>query len=267
MTTRAAIAGAILALFLGVPESHLLRAIPVDPSKSFISEVPAVVPSFPFQVGETLDYRLTWSMFSNAATVRMQVVEQRDFFGTPTWHFRASVHSQIPLRSFAIVDDQFDSYAEMATLDSKQYETYLDELGEKQTAITRLVAPGEPRPTRSTMHSTILLVKAHTRDPLAALYALRAFDWRHASELRGPVWDGEDLYEMRANLEAADEAIQVAGREERATRILVRLFRGGADSRTRCSIWFSQDAARVPLVMDAQVPYGRVRAELLSKHE
>lgn len=202
-----------------------------------------------------------WSVFSNAAAVQLSVVETRNFFGTQAWHFRASAHSQVPLRSFAEVDDQFDSYADLTTLDSKQYEAYLSEMGERQTSIARMTTAGERRPAGT----AVVLVKPHTRDPLAALYALRVFDWKHSAEFRGPVYDGEELYEMRATLEVADEAIQVSGRDERGSRISVRLFRGGQLSRTRCTFWLSQDAARVPLVIQAEVPYGSVRAELVSR--
>jgi hypothetical protein len=202
-----------------------------------------------------------WSVFSNAASVQLSVVETRDFFGTPVWHFRASAHSQVPLRSFAEVDDQFDSYAERSTLDSKQYEAYLSEMGERQTSIARMLGEGELRPART----SVVLVKPHTRDPLAALYALRAFDWKSSAEFRGPVYDGEELYEMRATVEAEDDTVQVEGRDERGTRISVHLFRGGLLSRTRCTLWLSQDVAKVPLVIQAEVPYGTVRAELVSR--
>ena len=261
---RAAIAGALLVAFCGVLGSSLLRAAAQQPTGSRRASTAiedGAARTFPFGPGEILDYRLIWSVFSNAAAVQLSVVETRDFFGKRVWHFRASAHSQVPLRSFAEIDDQFDSYAELATLDSKQYESYLSELGERQESIARLVASGEPQPART----PVVLVKPHTRDPLAALYALRAFDWKQASEFRGPVYDGEELYEMRATLEAADEVIQVAGRDERGTRISVRLFQRGQLSRTRCTFWLSQDAARVPLVIQAEVPYGSVRAELVSR--
>jgi uncharacterized protein DUF3108 len=250
-----AIAGAFLLALCGIAKSY--------PAQHRALSGPAfsIAGSFPFHTGETLDYRLIWSVFSNAAAVQLSVVETRDFFGTPAWHFRASAHSQVPLRSFAEVDDQFDSYADLATLDSKQYEAYLNEMGERQTSIARMLAAGEPRPART----PVVLVKPHTRDPLAALYALRAFDWKRSTEFRGPVYDGEELYEMQATLETADDAVQVAGRDERGTRILVRLFRGGVLSRTHCTIWLSHDAARVPLVIQAEVPYGSVRAELVSR--
>src|SRR5580693_5061141 len=239
----------------------LLVAILAAPALRGQNEKTSLLAYIPFAAGELLSYRLTWSVFSNAATVRLAVVEKRDLFGIAAWHFRASAHTQVPLRSVAEIDDQFDSYAEIATLESRQYESYLNELGEKQNTVLQLAAARQAARGRA----AVVLVKPHTRDPLAALYMLRAVDWQRTAEIRGPVYDGEDLYEMRARLELPNDTISVAGQNVTATKIAVVLFRGGYESRTRCWIWLSQDAARVPLVILAQVPYGSVRAEMVSR--
>jgi hypothetical protein len=266
------LATGLLIAFAATPEPREAKNMSATPLKSwfqnplrpsgghkFPAEESSVLNSAPFRAGEILNYRLTWSVFTNAATVQLAVVERRDLFGTPTWHFRASAHTQVPLRSLAEIDDQFDSYAEIETLESKQYETYLNELGEKQNTVLQLVSTREPKKNRA----SVVLVKPHTRDPLAALYVLREIDWQHTSGFRAPVYDGEELYEMEARVELATDVIMVAGRQMKATKISVKLFRGSYLSRTRCSIWFSQGAERIPVVIDAQVPYGNVRAELL----
>lgn len=215
----------------------------------------------PFRPGEILNYRLTWSVFLNAASVQLGVVEWRDFFNTPTWHLRANVRSQPPLRSLAEVDDQFDSYADTASLESRQYEIYLDELGDKQNTILQLVSTSTPNKGQV----PTVLVKPHTRDPLAALYLLRTIDWKRTLEFHAPVFDGVDLYEMSAHVDSPSELISISGHHVNAIKISVHLFRNGQQSRTKCSVWLSQDHARIPLLIEADVPYGRVRAELVSK--
>jgi len=245
------------------PNSASQNSASVKGGSKFIAEKSSSAVPVPFRTGEVLNYRLTWSVFLNAAAVQMAVVEKRDLFGTATWHFRASGHTQVPLRLLAEIDDQFDSYADTANLESEQYETYLNELGEKQNTVSQLVSTSQPNKN----HASVVLVRPHTRDPLAALYALRAIDWRRTPEFRAPVYDGEDLYEMRARLELATDVVNVAGRDMKATKILVQLFQGAHQSRTQCFIWFSQDVASTPVLMQARVPYGSVRAELLSKIE
>lgn len=215
----------------------------------------------PFRAGEILNYRLEWAPFSNAASVQTAVVERRDLLGWQTWHFRASVHSQPPLRNLFEVDDQFDSYTDVANLDSHQYEMYLDEMGKKQDAVLHLIAIGQPR--RGNVAPVI--VQPGTRDPLGAFYALRAADWKRTPELRVPLYDGSDLYEMRAHLEVAQETVAIAIGNYQATRIAIHLFMHGKEVlKTNFSVWLAHDAARTPVLVVAEMPFGNFRGELTS---
>ena len=54
---------------------------------------------FPFQVGESFHYKLSWATFAHAADVQLDFVERRDLFGQATLHFRAGLHSFPPLRT------------------------------------------------------------------------------------------------------------------------------------------------------------------------
>lgn len=213
----------------------------------------------PFLVGETLNYRLEWAAFANAASVQTAVVERRNLFGWQSWHFRASVHSQPPLRTLFEVDDQFDSYTDAATLESRQYEMYLNELGKKQVAVLHLVAIGQP--ARGNVAPVI--VQPGTRDPLGAFYVLRATDWRRISEVRVPLYDGGDLYEMRAHLEVPVQTVAITSGNFQATKIAIHLFMHGKEvAQTSFSLWLARDAARTPVLVLAEMPYGSVRAEL-----
>jgi hypothetical protein len=93
----------------------------------------------PFRSGENLDYRVLLSKYAlNAAKIEIMVVEQRNFFGHPAWHFRASAHTMDTTRTLFPLDDQFDSYTSAANLFSLQFEEYLHERGETQTNVYRM---------------------------------------------------------------------------------------------------------------------------------
>jgi Protein of unknown function (DUF3108) len=217
--------------------------------------------AMPFRSGEILNYRLEWAPFSNAAVVRTEVVERRNLYGWGTWHFRATVHSQLPLRNLFEVDDQFDSYTDAATLESHQYEMYLDEMGKKQDDVLHLVAIGQA----SRGNVAPVIVQPGTRDPLGAFYMLRATDWKRTPEVRAPLYDGSDLYEMRAHLEVPVETVATAMGNFQATRIAIRLFlHGKVVPETSFSVWLERDAARTPVLVLAEMPYGTVRGELIA---
>ena len=123
----------------------MLEGIEVRGNTTTLTRV--VLRYVPFRSGEKLDYRVLFSKFSvNAAQIEISVIEQRNFFGHPAWHFRAAAHTMDTTRVLFAIDDQFDSYTSAASLFSLQYEMYLHEQGKSQTNLYRMTADGDPAP-------------------------------------------------------------------------------------------------------------------------
>jgi hypothetical protein len=225
------------------------------------SDPPVKPLAMPFRAGEKLNYRVSWAAFSSAASVELAVPEQRNLFGYATWHFRALAHTLSPVRSLFPIDDQFDSYTDASTLESRQYETHLDEIGKIEDQVFHFLPSGEA----SRAPGPSIVVLPGTRDPLGTLYALRRIDWDRTPEFRGPVYDGRDLYEVRARRDAAGEPVKVAARSFSASRVSVDVFQHEKEiSAVHFTVWLADDASRAPVVMQAQLPFGTLRAELLS---
>ena len=215
----------------------------------------------PFHVGESLNYRVSWTAFAEAADFQMSVVERRNLFGWGTWHFRASAHTVGPVRSLFEIDDQFDSYTDAVSLASRQYEVYLSELGRKQNQVIHMVATGE---TARTSGPSVAVLPG-TRDPLGALYVLRGVDWKTTPEVRAPVYDGHDVYEMRAKLESPAETISVAAGKFSCSRVSIAAFENQKQvSGISFFIWFANDFARTPVQIQAVLPFGNLHVELTS---
>jgi hypothetical protein len=239
------------ALLLGAALPLAIAAFAHPPAESLL----------PFRIGETLNYQVQWSAFASAAAVQLTIPERRDLFGSRTWHFRASAHTLSPLRAFLTVNDQFDSYADAATLESRQYEMYLDEMGQKETEVLRLVPIGQSRRG----NGAGVAVLPGTLDPLAALYALRGVDWQHQTEFRAPLYDGHDVYQMIAARQVPSETVAVAAGYFSATRLSIELFEPGKDApESTFSVWLARDPAHTPILVEAELPLGNVRAELTS---
>ncbi len=242
------------------PRANTSQTPSAAPGKALTSsKIAAEEASLPFRVGETLNYRVEWAIFPNAAALQMSVVERRNLLGWQTWHFRASAHSEAPARTLFEVDDQFDSYTDATTLESHQYEMYLNELGSQQYDVMHLVAIGQAN--RGNVAPVI--VQPGTRDPLGAFYALRAVDWQHTADFHFPVYDGSDLYEVGARQEAASDAIVVDAGKFQATKISLRVFEHGREvPHLNFLVWFAHNPARTPLLVLADMPLGNVRVEL-----
>jgi hypothetical protein len=215
----------------------------------------------PFRIGETLTYHVTWAGFSSAATAELSVPEHRQILGWRTWHFRASARTLSPLRTFMSVDDQIDSYADVKTLESRQYETHLSEMGSIEN---RILNPSPiDQPHRTGIPAVAVL--PGTLDPLGTLYALRTVDWQHTDEFRAPVYDGQDVLEVRARQEVPNETVAVDAGNFPATRIAILLYKKGADvSQESFSLWLASDLPRTPVLLQAELHLGSVRVELAS---
>jgi len=233
---------------------------PKTRSKTPAVEAPAVAP-VPFRAGETLEYRVLFSKYSvNAAKIETSVIEQRNFFGRLAWHFRAAAHTMDTMRLLYAIDDQFDSYTSAASLFSLQYEMYLHEQGKEQTSHFRMTTNADPAPG----DVTALRVVPGTRDAIGFLYALRAADWQVVAELKAPVFDGRRLYEAVARIDTPQGNVSVPAGNFPAFRVAVRLFDNGKElTDTRLWVWIARDAAHTPVLVEADVPFGTSRIELM----
>jgi len=242
-----------------LPQSNAVGGRPT--TKQHAKTAPTPELPVPFHVGERLDYRVAWATFSNAASIQLAAPEKRDLFGWHTWHFQAAVHTVNPVRTLFAIDDQFDSYTDSSSLESRQYENYLDELGKKESEVLHLIPTGEkPRAPGSAV-----VVLPGTRDPLGMLYALRVAEWQKSPEMRAPVYDGNNVYELRANLETTADRVNVDAGTFKAQRIAIRLFQNGTEnSAIHFTLWLANDAARTPVQIAAELPFGSLRVELTS---
>jgi len=215
----------------------------------------------PFRPGEKLSYRVSWSLFSSAASLELSAPERRDLFGYPTWHFRGVAHTLNSVRALFPIDDQFDSYSGVATLECLRFERHLNEMGKSTNEVLHLA----PSNRRSQLPPPIVIVPRDTRDPLGAVYSLRGVDWRRRPDFRAPVYDGRDLYEMRASCDSTEESVKVAAGAYSASHISIRVFRNQKElAAVHYRLWIAADAARTPVLLEADLPFGTIRAELTS---
>jgi hypothetical protein len=265
--TLAAVVIAALATAPSYPSARAAQSTAPHPQAKGSAPKPATKPkaspeaAVPFHIGEKLTYRVAWATFSNAATVELAIPEKRELFGWQTWHFQAAIHTVSPVRTLFAIDDQFDSYSDSTTLESRQYESYLNELGKTEKDVLHLIPSGQ----RPRAPGPAVIVLPGTRDALGMLYALRAADWSKAPALIAPVYDGANLYELHATLENGADAVKLDAGSFTTQRIAIRLFQNGKENPAiHFRLWLATDAARTPVLIAAQLPFGTLRVELTS---
>jgi hypothetical protein len=103
-----------------------------------------------------------------------------------------------------------------------------------------------------------------TRDAIGFLYALRAADWQVIPELKAPVFDGRRLYDVIARIDTPQGIVSVPAGNFPAFRVAIRLFDHGKEiADTHLWVWIARDAAHTPVLVEAEIPFGTCRIELL----
>ena len=212
-----------------------------------------------FQVGEKLQYRISWASLMTAATAELAVNEKRPFYGREAWHFQALARTTDLARSLYELDNQFDSYADPATLASFRYEAYLREQGKKETSVVRMSGQGLPVQDDGAM----VRVAPGTRDPLGVLYYLRTIDWSRQPQVVTPVFTGRRLFEIQATL-TKSAPVTVAAGTYTASRVELRVTERKKElDNVRIWIWLADDETRTPALIEAEMPFGKLRVELV----
>jgi len=231
-------------------------------SKSAPAPAAALAPAAPFHAGETLDFTGEWLKINNTITARLIAMEQRGVFGKAAWHLQAQLHTNNPLRLLFPLDDQFDSYAAASDMQGLQFEMYLNESGKSQTNLLRFSSGADAAPVPP--GATIVRVPPGTRDPLGFFYYLRTVDWKKTPEVRSPVFDGHNLYDVRAQLTTPAAATEVVAGQFTATGIGIHVYQRGVEmTDTKLTLWIAQDAARTPVLLEMELPIGYGRIELV----
>jgi hypothetical protein len=249
---------------VGAPASDFPTVSSAKPSPGTATNnagEPAADPGLPLRGGEVLEYTANVANLNNVANLKLQVGEHKSFFGKNAWHLQAFAHTENPLRMVFELDDQFDSYSDAGTMASLQYEMHLNERGQKVDSVQRMTATGkEPAPP----DATATRVLPGTRDPLGMMQYLRNIDWTKTAEVRCPVYDGHKLYDVRAKLASAGEAVTVPAGSYKASKIEIRVFDNGQEMKdAQFTMYFANNVARTPVLLEAVMPFATARVELL----
>jgi Protein of unknown function (DUF3108) len=215
----------------------------------------------PFHAGEVLEFAADVAKLSNVANLRLQIVERRNFFGKNAWHLQAFAHTENPLRMMFELDDQFDSYSDATTLASLQYEMHLSERGEKQESIQRMTTTGAERAPADATQTRVL---PGTRDPLGMMQYLRTVNWEKVREVRGPVYDGHKLYDVRASYAGSAGNIAVPVGTFDTSKIDLRVFDSGAEMKdAHFTLYLASNPMRTPVLLEAVMPFATARVALV----
>lgn len=197
---------------------------------------PSAERSVPFHVGEALTYDVSWSTFVAAGTAVATIKEKKPSYGSTAYYIVAEgrptplVAKLFPL--YYKVDTLLDSFS----LLSQRGSTYSEEGARHRYREKRFDRP--------------------RHDPLSALYALRTIAFKPGARMTLAVEDDEGTdYELKAAVNVLERVTTRLG-ETSAWRVDLAAESAGRSQVRNLVVWLSDDARRLPVKLQADLPVG-----------
>lgn len=219
--------------------------------------------SLPFQAGEKLSYRISWSNIVEAGTAELSATAED---GKPnSLRLQAKAVTSAAVATNYPFKDDFVSHFDTLTCSPWLYEKNFTE--RKKVVRDRVAFNQAQRTalfTNSRNQSKQMPIELGTQDPVSSLYALRSLGLTPGMQVTFPVLDGGIQYALQARVVAA-ELITVKLGSFNTHRVDVSLRReSGPVSNRSITAWISTDARRLPVLASVALPVGAAVIELTS---
>lgn len=250
---------------LGGPVGPPSKAGPATPAKPGTS-TPAAVPrpsgpekTVPFRPGETLTYDVSWSDYLTAGSATLTVRDKRASGGSTAYYMVAEGQPTTLLSKLYAVYYKVDSLVDAYTLFPQRGSVFSQENGRQRMKETRFdqarrSATFQMRTATTTTQDQPL--PGPTHDALSALTAMRTMPLAPGASSAFSVSDSGHLYRVQANV-TGKETLQTGVGAIAAWKIVpaVRDTKGQTVGRGM-AVWISDDARRLPVKIQAQLPVG-----------
>ena len=220
---------------------------------------PRVERAVPFRVGETLTYDVSWSSFLTAGTAVATVKEKKPSFNSTAYYIVAEGRPTPLVAKLYTLYYKLDTLLDAYTLLPQRGTVYSEEGSRHRFRITRF-----DRVARRAFfeYQTTTTVKADfavspvVQDALSAIYVLRAVPFKAGDRMTMPVSDNGENYKVQIDVGAAERVRTPMG-EVSAWKVRPTVF----DSKNHTvgrnmAIWLSDDARRLPVKFQAELPVG-----------
>ena len=258
MRSAALVAFIALVAALSLPLSGMSGAALAQRSTRPVP-APRVERVVPFKVGETLSYDVSWTSFLVAGSAVVSVKEKKPSFNATAYYIVAEGRPIALLARLYSLYYKMDTLIDSVTLLSQRGSLYAEEGKDRRTSITtfdramKLVFFEEDSDTTTKLDYA---VPPDAQDGLSALYALRTRTFTPGEHVTVAVADSGSLYRLQATV-GVPEQVRVPFGE--ATAWPIKGFiadSAGQLAWDNIAFWITNDARRLPLKMQADLPVG-----------
>ena len=213
----------------------------------------------PFAVGETLSYDISWSSYLTAGSATTTVKDKRPSFNSTAYYIVAEGRPTPLLSKLYSVYYKIDSLLDSATLLPQRGSVYSEEGKRhrfKTTQFDRAAKKVLFEYKSDTTVKAAFATSAVTQDALSAIYVLRSIPLKAGEKMTMPITDNGINYKVQFEA-GGSEKIRTPRGDQEVMKIRLSVF----DDRNQpvgknIAIWLSDDARRLPVKLQADLPVG-----------
>jgi hypothetical protein len=259
LMNRAAVCCAIALLAVPVLAQKPVPKTPAPAPKAAAAPAPKREQPVPFKVGEKLEFDVGWSSYVTAGTATVTVQEKKPSYNSTAYYIVAEGRPTPLLSKLYTLHYKVDTLLEVFDLLPQRGSVYSEEGKRHRMKVTRFDHPAKKAQyevTTATVVKKEIRLPSYTQDALSALYVLRSIPLKTGDKFNMPVCDNGTVYTVQmtiGNIEPVKTGMGVI----QAIKVtpLVKAASGETPSRG-LAIWFSNDARRLPVRVEAQLMVG-----------
>jgi hypothetical protein len=215
----------------------------------------------PFKIGETLTYDVSWLSALTAGTATAIVKEKKPSFGSTAYYIVAEGRPAPLVSKLYSLYYKMDTLLDAYTLLPQRGSVYSEEGSRRRLRISRFDRAAHKVffEYESTGKATdTFTVPPSVQDGLSAIYVLRAASLASGLRITMPITDNGINYAVQVVVAPA-ERLRTPFGEALAWKLNVALTdSAGTPQGRNIALWISDDARRLPMKLQAELPIGSV---------
>jgi hypothetical protein len=213
----------------------------------------------PFAPGETLQYDVSWADFLTAGSATLAVRDRRASYGSTAWYIVAEGQPTPLVSKLYALYYKADTLLDTKSLLPQRGSVYSREGRRermKEILFDQTRRSATYRLTGDQKAEEAYRLGGPTHDALSAIVALRGMRMAPGATTSFAVADSGSMYRVSARVDGRD-TIQVAGRPLTAWKVVPTVVDAdGQPFGNGLALWFTDDARRVPVRLQATLPVG-----------
>jgi hypothetical protein len=252
----------LLALCLAIVPLGAQSRKPAPPPPTAAKKEMAV----PFKAGEVLEFDIGWSSYLTAGTATVSVKEKKPSYNSVAYYVVAEGQPTPLLSKLYTLYYKADTLLDVYTLLPQRGSIFVRE-GKRQrmktTTFNQAAKTAKYEIDTATHVEKALALPAFTQDALSALYVLRSIPFKPGEKFNMPVTDAGEVYRVQMQVGGVEPIKTGLGTINGLKIVPVVTTTKGTPPRG-LALWVSDDARRLPLRIEAQLPVGKFTVTLRS---